>query len=531
MFRNAAPLFLLLFSGTVALAQQPHLTLSAESQNVRWQDEFILTLEIVGAPATVAPEIMMDGLDGFELKGTGKNLLPSIGGSLTKWILTYTLTAIEPGTFKLGPARFPFNGRNYYSNILLITVEAPRQPKTEPVPSTPLVRSAAEVGDKVQLVWEAQKRKVYRTEGVVLTLKLLSQLMVENLRHEVDFPGFLKYDFPFSAHPKAEWVQYRGRKFAVYRLQKFLLFPLNEGRITIPSVSSQIKIRVPSGRFPGADLLLNVNRSSSPLSLEVLPVPASALVGTFVLKNEIVSSQPRSKILRLILEGDGQLTTFDFPEMNGPGFQTRVLSTSTISRIQEQTLRSRKVTEWEIAPNSNTISIVLSTLSVPQLDPVSGRLSALVLPPLRFQFEPPGRTIEEAVPLPQMGDNRTLIAYFVVVASSLLPAFFFLRSPSSKKTRPGLSKLIRQKSPNLQVSRRAAQRLYRQIAVLLISIERQNESLVETFKMHLPPNEWQTAEKTLQRLESTAFSQSKETPVTYGELKTACKRMEKQWQA
>ncbi|HEY4491703.1 MAG TPA: hypothetical protein VI958_06850, partial [Acidobacteriota bacterium] len=75
---------MLLVAATTAVAQEPRLTLSLEKQTLQWQDDVVLTLEVAGAPAAAAPEVTIEGLDRFDLKGTGKNLLV-VPGKTTKW--------------------------------------------------------------------------------------------------------------------------------------------------------------------------------------------------------------------------------------------------------------------------------------------------------------------------------------------------------------------------------------------------------------------------------------------------------------
>src|SRR5262249_10107210 len=149
-----------------------------------------------------------------------------------------------------------------------------KQKNPEAIP-VPIVLSAAEIGDKVLVVLESDKKTPYVNEGATVRIRLLSQLPVENLRfkQEADFPGFFKYDFPVSTTPKAEKVKYQGAEYAAFELQKFLVFPLSAGKIAIPAVACDLRVRVPSGKFPDADLMLDTSRNSNTLQLNVRPVP------------------------------------------------------------------------------------------------------------------------------------------------------------------------------------------------------------------------------------------------------------------
>ncbi|HSE39941.1 MAG TPA: BatD family protein, partial [Acidobacteriota bacterium] len=197
------------------------LTLKVDSSTVG-PDEFLLTLEIYGAPSDRPPDVTIEGFDQFQLSSQGRNLLQVPGGQTVKWILNYNLTPLQDGTFKVGPARARIEGRTYSSNALFITVKgtgksAPevKKPETKQQPEepkTPLIRSAAEIGDKVLVLAETSRDTPYVHQGMTVTYRLLAQLPVDSLRFsdEADFPGFLKYDYPYVSRPTADRIRYRG---------------------------------------------------------------------------------------------------------------------------------------------------------------------------------------------------------------------------------------------------------------------------------------------------------------------------------
>src|SRR5262249_55609441 len=83
--------FFVIFIGRASATDQILMTLRVESSKVKWQEDFVLTLEIYEAPAAKPPDVTIEGMDHFVLKGTGQNLLQVPGGKTAKWILTYTL--------------------------------------------------------------------------------------------------------------------------------------------------------------------------------------------------------------------------------------------------------------------------------------------------------------------------------------------------------------------------------------------------------------------------------------------------------
>jgi hypothetical protein len=522
-------------------ADQLLLTLKVESSTVG-PDEFLLTLEIYGVPSDKPPDVVIDGFDQFRLNNQGRNLLQVPGGKTVKWILNYYLTPMQDGTFKVGPARARIEGRTYSSNTLFITVKgtgksapAPVEKKSEAKqpeePKTPLIRSAAELGDKVLILAETNRSTPYLHQGLVVTYRLLAQLPVDSLRFtdEAEFPGFLKYDYPYVSRPTADRIRYQGQSYVAYDLQRFLIFPLHEGIVNLRPIDCELKVRVPSGKFAAADLILDARRASNALQVRVKPLPKPALVGSFVLKNEIVSDGPRSKVIRVALEGDGLLSTFDVPSLQAVGGQVRSSSTSTNATIRGQKLFSRKTAEFEVAPEGNTTDVVLQSLQITQFDPDRGNLTTLTLPPMSLKFSTasaPKVTINTAFPDPSAPFWMFSILSAAFSCAILLYRFY---QPRTKPKPPQLVAVFRKKNPKLQLSRNAAHLLYQQISDRILGKIEDGTSLMDVLKHHLPQEEWLNVERTFKKLEWSAYSPSRGPALTYGELKSICKRVEKQW--
>src|SRR5437764_5830131 len=170
----------------------------------------------------------------------------------------------------------------------------------------------------------------------------MTQLPVEDLRfrQEADFPGFLKYDSAFSEHPRGQKIQYMGANYASYDLQKFLIFPLNSGDLKLPEVDCDLRVRVPSGSFSAADLMLNVDRSSNAITLKVrpLPSPQPQLIGNYSIRQEILSDSSGMKLLKYKVEGRGELSTFEWEQSQIPGAEIRTLSGQSSAEIRGESL-------------------------------------------------------------------------------------------------------------------------------------------------------------------------------------------------
>lgn len=524
-------------------AQALLMTLSVESAQVEKDFEFILTLEIYAPASPNPPEVTIDGLTQFDIGSRRRNLQQVPGGRTVKWIFTYALTAHENGGFKLGPARAESGSRSYYSNTLFITVEGKgRPPKKEVIPPVELPKpieppkpiTDEDIGEKILILMESSKTKAYRGEGLTVTFRLLSQFPVENLSYlvEPEFPGFLKYDFPFTSKPKAEKIRYRNVEYVGYELQRFLIFPLDSGLRTIPGVSCALKVRIPATVYSFADTRLDIRRDSNTIRFQVEPVDPSILVGHFSLRNEIVSDAPQIKVIRFILDGDGQLSTFDFPAISIPGIgDVRPATTSTVAKLLRDKLKSRKTADYQVFYiDSNTTNIVLPEVSLRQLDPARKNLSWLRLPPLKLLFEPGGSLprAEISVPLPDTADR---ILPVVLMGCALPLVFSFLVALRPRRTHkfPLLRVLLRKKNPQLQISKNASLWVYRQIMQKIAAVDGQGGGLIETVKQHLPEEDWLHTERIFRKLEFNAFAKSSPMSLTYGELQEVCTRLEKRW--
>lgn len=529
-------LFIFLCLSSVAWAQSGNqllMTLKVEDSTVRWQEDFLLTLEIYGVPSEKPPIVTIEGLDQFRLNSQGKNLLQVPGGKTVKWILTYNLTAMQDGTFKLGPARARVEDHTYSSNTLFITVEGGgtnKKPPAEPEVKLPVITSAEDIGNKVMIVAETNLATPYKNQGMIVTYRLLAQLPVDSLRFsdEAEFPGFLKYDYPYVSRPQADRIRYHGDSYVAYDLQRFLVFPLHEGSAVLKPIDCEMKVRVPSGKFSAADLILDAKRSSNPLMIKVKPLPKPALVGNFLLKNEIVSNGPRSKVVRIALEGDGLLSTFEFPEVTAPGAEISPTTGSISATLRGQKLFSRKTAEYSIAPEGSTINVVLHPLQVAQFDPDRQNLTLLTLPPLSLLFEPPTAPKPAIVPFPKSGPAMLVLTTLAPIISCIL-LFLRLYQPKPRPRPPTLQPFFRKRNLKLQLSHNAAHLLYQQIADRILEKAEPGSSLMDTLRQHLPPEEWLNVERAFRKLEWSAFSSAKNPVITYGEMKSVCHRVEKRW--
>jgi hypothetical protein len=181
-----------------------------------------------------------------------------------------------------------------------------------------------------------------------------------------------------------------------------------------------------------------------------------------------------------------------------------------------------------LTPNSNTRSIVLPEVRVLQFDPSIRKTSFLILPPLPLQFTHAAAKPRPIPPLPRLQDRLT--SYLLLIAA--MTSFgMMLKNFWPKKIRkiPDLQRIFRRNNPNLAISRNAAQKLYRDLALEVYKYDEAPGSLIDILKQHLPQEEWLNISRAFRKLERTAFSDTRPQTVTYGEMKNACQRVEITW--
>jgi hypothetical protein len=274
---------------------------------------------------------------------------------------------------------------------------------------------------------------------------------------------------------------------------------------------------------------IDLQSASNSLNLQVKPSPEGAIVGDFILRNEIVSDEPDAKIIRLIIEGNGQLSTFDFPPLEGPKFSARKLSTSINAKIDGENLVSKKLQEIEVVPAGFATTIVLPEVKIQEFNPQGGNLSQLKLPASTFHFQLPGAVAKTKAPYPEF-TNSSLWTAFLLLA--FFAAFIYLKRyrPRPFRTQLRLHRLFSNKNLKLQISKSAARSLYQQIAIQIAQHDGERSTLMETVRHHLPQEEWLNVNRGLRKLQQTAYSPAKAAPMTYEELKSLCEKIEMLWQ-
>lgn len=298
-----------------AAAESGRLSASVDRTEATLEDQIRLTLTVTDAQGT---KPHLPALPDFEVRGTGQMDQIHIvnGRTTTKSRFNYLLAPKRTGTFTIPPAKVEIEGRTYQSEPITVRiVEAAKRPREQ--------RRAAFV------TAEVSSREPYVGQQVIYTWRFLRRVPIADPRLSLpELEGFVVEDLGEVNEYQAtlDGVQYQVSEF------RKALFPQEEGTLTVPATSLQVRVAVDNPRRRGRDILEDFfGRTTTeprvlrtpPLELTVRPLPAppagfSGLVGDFQLESRISKQELQvgeSATLTYTISGKGNVQMISEPEL------------------------------------------------------------------------------------------------------------------------------------------------------------------------------------------------------------------------
>lgn len=309
-----------------AAAQAPTLQARVDRPTVALGEALTLTVSASSA-TNILTEPILPPLPDFEVTPAGTfNNVSVVNGQISatmSW--NYQLIPKKTGRFTIGAITLQLEGQTLRSRPLQVTVTAPT--------SAPTVLGgrgdrhsgreeiAPEGKGRAPLFVDAtvDRRKPFVNQQVTLTVTAYSQYQTFHVEFdEPEFRGFRIYRL--SPQPaRVESVD--GQSYLVER-RSYMLFPLQSGRLTIPSFAVQFEL----------DFFSRKEVRSRPLTLEVKPLPQSNVpldfqgaVGQFAIsakvdKTTVPAGEPINLSAEITGTGDFQtVPPLKLPDL--PGFQ------------------------------------------------------------------------------------------------------------------------------------------------------------------------------------------------------------------
>ena len=384
--------FLLITLLVVCADAAVRITATAPSR-VGVGDEFRLSYQVNSSDVGGAPRI--SSIPGFDIvygpATSNYSSVSIVNGRTTKTssvTYTYTLVAQREGTFTLPSVTLQVEGRACTSNKVRITVvkgaagggQSGRSSNNggngnyaSPAPQVSSGSSSAHRLNPKDLYIEvsANKRTVYEQEPVVLSYKVFTNLMLEQLQGKMpDLKGFVAKEVPLPRQKQLSVVTHNGHTVQTTVWSQYVMFPQQSGKLTIPSIPFEGVVAYPNHNvdpidafFSGTSSLVRVNHTvhAPALTIDVKPLPQkpagfSGAVGrNFTLTAQLLTPTPRENetlTLRLVIRGHGNIDLITPPAVKFPSdFETFDPQTKASTRLTSDGMEGELIVDYPAIPN------------------------------------------------------------------------------------------------------------------------------------------------------------------------------------
>ena len=267
---------------------------------------------------------------------------------------TYTVVAMEEGTFEIPAATVTVGGKTYKSGTSNIEVlptssrnnssgggsqqQGGSQSQSGGRPRQESGSVSSNIGSQeLYMTVSATKRKIYEQEAVLLTYKLYTLVNVQQISGEMpELDGFHVQEVDSKAQMSLKYERVNGRNYGTAVWRQYVLFPQKTGKVRVPSITFDTQVEVqntsmdPFDIFFGGGSLSQIIKKSivaPAIEIEVLPLPTpkpqnfSGAVGKFTLSGSLTPEQLNANdaaTLRLVVSGQGNMKLMKAPKVNFP---------------------------------------------------------------------------------------------------------------------------------------------------------------------------------------------------------------------
>lgn len=320
---------------------------------------------VVAVGETFRVEFSMNGkpdnfkapsFDGFELIAgpsvSQSNSISIVNGkrsSKSEYTYSYVLIAAAKGTYTIAVAEATADGKAYRSSPLPVEVVDDNSSTTGSqsggtATQRPAGQAATTVSNNdIVLLMEVNKRSAYKGEAITAIVKLLTKVPIAGVEgaKTPSFAGFWQQELP-NQNQQTEWTRmsYNNNVYDATVMKEFLLFPQQNGSITIDAMTMNLVVRIQdpnagSGNsifdsfFGGGSGYRDIRKviSTKPITITVKPYvgtqPASfnGAVGEFTMESElssdVITANSASNFI-IKLKGNGNLPLITEPPVELP---------------------------------------------------------------------------------------------------------------------------------------------------------------------------------------------------------------------
>ena len=389
----------------LALAQEERLEASLERDRVSIGNPVYLSITFYGAKNMSRPDV--PPVDGLQIRYVGPSTKVSVVNGRVSQSIThnYLVISLREGDYKIGPFSVDYQGKTYRAGAVTFLVGKGLAPSTQSAQATPgkaqrwsvtqAVSGTSErpyVGDRIFLVMQIEKDRMYINEVVPVTIKLY----VDNLRlRDIEYPEFLHEGFSAGKfeEPEKTFGVYGGKRYDMMVFRKNI-FGIKEGEHILGP--AQIGCKVMAKREPRRSSIFGrsifdddffsfgyqtfpIELRSEEITVTVLPFPKKdqpadfqGAIGDFRMD---VKAEPRKVkvgdpvVIRMAISGEGNLDTVTVPKFEvGEAFKTYEPQTT----IKE----GNKIYEQVVIPKTDEVKYI-PEISFSFLNPNTGKYKTI----------------------------------------------------------------------------------------------------------------------------------------------------------
>ena len=393
---------IILLSAGSAVAQEKGLEARLERSQASIGNPVYLNVTFYGAKGVPRPDFPL--VAGLHVKYVGPSTKVSIvNGKISQSIThNYLLISSREGDYTIGPFSVKYDGEIYRADAVTfvvskvpVTVPQLSKGKTKRWSVTQTVSDESErpyVGDRVFLVMQAEKDKMYINEIIPVTIKLY----VDNLRlQDIEYPNFPHEGFSAGKfeQPERSIGVYRGKRYDVMVFKRNI-FGIKEGEYILGPARTACKVIVRKqprrssifGKNVFDDDFFGLGYQTYPLELrsedipvKILPFPKKGrpadfqgTVGDFRMKVEIEPKKVRVGDpinIRMTISGEGNLDTVTVPKFEtGENFKTYEPRTTIKA--------GKKIYEQVVIPKTDEVKFI-PEISFSSLNPKTGKYKTI----------------------------------------------------------------------------------------------------------------------------------------------------------
>jgi hypothetical protein len=386
-----------------AWAQSADVTMQASQTRVAVGQVFVLDVR-ADVQGDTLDDVELPDLRGFEVvsRQVSRPFSFSFGFGRGRVVQSSTrhtlkLRALEPGTFRLEPARAVVGGRSFESDAL--TIEVRGGPGSAPGAGTspgPQDDEAEVEGARfdsqafIRTVVDRAEPRVGEQITVSISLYVRGGLSsAPAITQEPQTDGLWVHDLlPAARTLEATRETVRGVPFRAYELRRFAAFPLRPGELTIGPMEVRLETGSLLGLLQGSRAAV---RKGVPVTIQVRPLPDPARQDVVVGRYRMEVDLDRQAVtagdavtLRAQLEGTGNVrdVQLELPEI--PGLRSLAPRIDDDIQVSGNTVGGSRTFEWLlVAERPGTYRIAVPPLDV--FEPDTERYRRLRTEPLELE--------------------------------------------------------------------------------------------------------------------------------------------------